>query len=269
MTWRLIARHDGRTTVEQWSVKLLLGFLVFVVMLSGYVYPVFGAQPITTGRFPGFVSGSLTTLVPFVGMLLSYGAVVGARESGAIRLSLSLPLSRGDLVLGKLLSRAGLLTGTLLASLLGAGALVVYPFGELEPWRFLGFLILTVLFGLVWTALGVAVSVAVSTKRRALVLGFGAVFLFVVVWDAVVGAVRLSLNAAGLVDGELPGVVLFLVGLEPGRVFGRVTTGFVTPGTSPPGPWYLNEWVALALLVLWVAGPLGLAFRRFNGSDIA
>jgi len=269
MTWKIVARQDSSVTVRARSVKLLLGTLAFVVLLAGYIYPVVGTEPISTARFPEFVHGSLTTLVPFVAMLMGYGAVVGERESGSILLSLSLPHSRRDVVFGKLFSRTGLVTVPLVGSLLVAGALVVYPFGELLFWRFLGFVALTVLFAVVWSALGVAVSLMVATRRRALVLGFGLVFLFVIVWDTAADALALGLNAAGVIDGELPDIIQFLVGIEPGHVFGRVTTGFITPDASIGGPWYLNEWVGLVLLVLWAFGPLGLAYRRFNGSDLS
>lgn len=268
MSWQVVARQDVSLTVGTRSVKLLLGALTFVVILAGYIYPVVGSAPVTTARFPAFVSGSLTTLVPFVAILTSYGAVVSERESGSILLSLSLPHSRRDVFVGKLCSRAGLVAATLVVSLLAAGVLVVYPFGQLFLWRFLGFVMLAALFALVWSGLGLAVSLAVSTRRRALVLGFGLVFLFVVVWDTVTTALRFGLNAAGLVDGELPGVLRFLAGVEPANVFGRVTTGFITPDASVAGPWYLNEWVALVLLALWAVGPLGLAYVRFERSDL-
>jgi len=269
MTWAVIARQDWSVTVETRSAKVLLGLLVSVVVLAGYIYPVGAAEPVTTARFAPFVLEGLRFAMPFVAVLLTYGAVVDERESGSILLSLSLPHSRRDVVLGKFLSRTGLVTAATVGSMLVAGALVVYPFGELVLGRFLLFLCLTVLFAVVWCGLGLAVSLAAATRRRALVGGFGLVFLFVVVWDTAVDALTLGLNAAGLVDGELPGAVQFLVGLEPSLVFERATTGFVLPGESVAGPWYLGEWVALLALVLWVVGPLGLAFLRFDGSDLS
>jgi ABC-2 type transport system permease protein len=269
MTWRHIARRDGTLTIRARSVKLLLGAMVTVVLLAGYIYPIAGTEPFTTARFPGFVISALTTLVPFVGVLTSYGAIVGDRESGAIRLSLSLPLSRRGLVLGKTAGRAGLVIGALVGSLLVAGALVVYPFGELAPLRFLGFLALAALFGMIWSGLGIAVSLAAATRRRALVLGMGLVFLFVIVWDAMSEALSLGLEAAGVIDGQLPDALQFVLGLTPGRVLERATTGLITPGTGVEGPWYLGGWVALGLLALWAVVPLGLAYRRFEGSDLA
>lgn len=271
MSWQTIARQDLSLTVQSTLVKLLLGLLMTVVLMAAYVYPtpVVGAENVTTAHFPGYVVGTLTSLVPFVAMVLSYSAVVGQRESGSIRLSLSLPQSRLDVVLGKFCSRAGLLVAVLAASLVGAGVLVVYPLGELVLLRFLGFILLTALFGLVWSGLGIAASLAVSTRRRALVLGFGLVFLFVIVWGIVENALTEGLTRAGVISGSLPGPVQFLIGLEPGHVFTRVTTGFIVPDASVSGPWYLNEWVSLFLFVAWLVGPLGLAYLRFNGADLS
>jgi ABC-2 type transport system permease protein len=207
--------------------------------------------------------------MPFVATLLTYGAVAGERDSGSILLSLSLPHSRRDVVLGTFACRAGLVASVTVASMLGAGALVVYPFGELVLGRFLLFLGLTVLFGAVWCGLGLAVSLLAATRRRALVLAFALLFLFVVVWESGIAALQLGLNAVGIVDGELPGVAQFVVGLEPSLLLERATTGFVLSGESVAGPWYMGEWVALGFLVLWVVGPLGLAFFRFDGSDLS
>lgn len=268
MTWQVIARRDGRVTAGAKSVQILLSLVVFTVLLAGYLYPMLGTEPITTARFSGFAQGLLTTLVPFVGTMLGYNAVVSDRESGAIRLSLSLPQSRRDLVLGTYASRTGLLTGALLAALALAGALVVYPFGDLVFAPFLVYVVLTLAFGAVWSGLGIAVSLAVSTGRRALVVGFTLLFTFVIVWDTLEQALVLGLNAAGIVNDPRPAAVRVLFSLEPGRVFARTTSGFVDPSRTVGAAWYLNEWLALALLAGWVVGPIGLAYLRFSRSDL-
>jgi len=269
MSWRVIARTDMAETVRPRSVKLLLGLPVATILLGAYVYPVLGSDPITTARFTGFISGWLTPIVSLVGVLLGYNAVVGKRESGAILLSLSLPHSRSDVVFGTLVSRAGLLGGVLVGALaLGAG-LVVYPFGSFTPLRFTGFVLLTAAFGVVWIGLGVAASLSVATKKRAFVVAFGLFFLFTIVWDGVASALELGLTEVGLASGDNPAPVEFLLAVEPGRVFQRVIDGFLNPGASVDGAWYLSEWLALGLLALWLVVPVGLAYHRFNGSDLS
>jgi ABC-2 type transport system permease protein len=268
MTWTVVARQDSRSVFGERSVKLLLGLLATAIVLAGYLYPILGRGPPTTARFGGFAVGWLTTVVPLVGLLLGYNAIAGDRESGAIRLSLSLPHSRRDLLVGAFLGRAGLVAVTSVAALVVAGVLVVYPFGALALPRFLLFVGLVVVFGAVWTGLGVAVSVAVATRRRALVSAVALFFLFVFVWDPAAGALEAGLTALGVLDGGLPGPARFVVGITPDAAFERVTTGFVDPGASVDGPWYMGPWVAVVLLVAWLVVPLELAYRRFAGGDL-
>ena len=269
MTWRTIARQDSETTLQSRSVKYLLGLLGFGILLAAYLYPVTAPDPITTARFTGYVTGWLTTLVPLVGVLLGYNAVVSERESGALLLSLSLPYSRADVLLGKLASRTGLVAATMLSALVGGGALVVYPFGELELVRSLSFVGLALLYGALWTGLAVAVSLSVATKRRALVLSVGALVLFVFFWGTLRGLLEVGLVAAGVVEEGLPDAVQFLFNLSPNRAFVLLTDGFIDPGASVGGPWFLGEWAALAVFLVWLVGPLGFAWLRFAGRDLS
>jgi ABC-2 type transport system permease protein len=269
VAWRTVARTDRGVTIGPRLVKILLALPALAILAAGYAYPVFGEEPHTTARFAGYATGWFTGVVPFVGVLLGYNAVVSERESGAILLSLSLPQSRADVVLGKLASRAGLLGGAMLVALVISGWLVVYPFGTLDLLPFLGFVLVTLGYAAIWVGLGVAASLSVSTKQRALVIAGGLFFLFVVVWDGVTAALELGLGGAGVIGDDTPGALRFVFGLDPGSVFSRVIDGFIDPGASVGGPWYLGEWAALVLFVLWTVAPIGLAYRRFAGRDIA
>lgn len=269
MTWQVIARQDSETTLQSKSVKYLLGLLGFGILFAAYLYPVTAPDPITTARFTGYLNGWLTTLVPLVGVLLGYNAVVSERESGALLLSLSLPHSRDDVLLGKFLSRAGLVGATMLVALVLAGALVVYPYGDLEIVRSLAFVGLALLFGVLWTGLAVAVSLSVATKRRALALSIGALLVFVFFWGTLRDLIEVGFAAAGLAENGLPDAIQFVFSLSPNQAFTHITDGFINPGASVGGPWFLSEWVALVVFVVWLVGPLGLAWRRFAGRDLS
>jgi len=268
MAWRTVARTDRGVTIKPRLVKLLLALPALAILAAGYTYPMFTDEPHTTAHFSGYATGWFTGIVPFVGILLGYNAVVSERESGAILLSLSLPQSRADVVLGKLASRAGLLGGVMLAALVIAGWLVVYPFGTLDLLPFLGFVLVTLAYAGTWIGLGVAASLSVATKQRALLIAGGLFFLFVVVWEGITGAIELGLSGAGVIGDDTPGVLEFVFTLDPGSVFSRVVDGFIDPGASVSGAWYLGEWAALLLFVLWLVGPIGLAYRRFAGRDL-
>jgi ABC-2 type transport system permease protein len=269
MTWQLIARQDGRTTLQSRSVKYLLGLLGLGILFAAYLYPVAAPDPITTARFTGYVTGWLTTLVPLVGVFLGYNAVVSERESGALLLSLSLPHSRADVLVGKLASRVGLVGATMLAALVAGGALVVYPFGDLEIVRSLAFVGLALLYGGLWTGLAVAVSLSVATKRRSLLVSVGALVLFVFFWGTLRGLLEVGLVAAGVVEDGLPEAAQFVFNLSPNRAFVLLTDGFIDPAGDVGGPWYLGEWVAVPVFLLWLVGPLAVAWLRFAGRDLS
>ncbi len=269
MNWRPVARHEAGVLRSTRSFRYLLGALVATVLLSAYVYPVIGTPPYSTARFTGFLAGSLTGLLAFVGVLVGYGAVAGDRESGALRLSLSLPRSRLDVAVGTFLGRAGVLAGVLVAAMAGAGVLVVYPYGQLVVGPFLAFVGVAILYGSLWTGIGLAVSMAVATKRRALIVAFGLVLLLAVAWEPAVGLLEYGLTRAGLGTDGLPRTLKMLIGLVPGAAFERVVTSLLDPGAPPSGPSALGGVTSLGVLALWTIGPLGAGYWRFARSDLA
>lgn len=99
-------------------------------------------MPITTSRFGVFVGGWVGSLLAPIGVLFGYGAIAREHESGALRLALSMPHSRSTLVLGRFIGRAGVLSATTIVGMAIAGILVVYPYGTLQPLRFLAFVLL-------------------------------------------------------------------------------------------------------------------------------
>ncbi len=267
MSWLVIARQEAWLTATARSVRLLAGLLVLVCAVGAYVFPVFDPGPHTTAHFGGYVSGWLGTLVPLIGLVVGYNAVVGERRSGALALSLSLPHGRRDVVFGKLLGRLAPVVAAIVAGALIAGALVVYPFGELALAPFLAFVGATITLGVVYTALGVAISTFVATKTRATVAAFG-VYVLVVVWTELEAAIELALASIGSPGEGVPTAVEVLLALEPTTAYDRIVAGAIDPAGSVGDAWYLDEWVALALLVLWATVPLAIAYRRFAGVDL-
>lgn len=266
--WRIIATQDGHLTVGSRSVKFLISVLAFGVLLLGYLYPIQGTNPTTTAHFTGFVTEWITLVTPVIGILLGYNAVVSERESGSLKLSLVLPHSRKDIVLGKLLGRTVPLVTGLGAALILAGALVVYPFGELLLLNFAVFVLVAICYAILWVSIGLAVSISVSSKRRALVSGFAIPTVFVYGLDTIERAVRVGLSSTGVTSGELPLGVQFVFGMTPGRGFTRVVDGLTDPAVSVDGPWYLSEWTGLLAIGIWTVVPLGVGYRRFKRSDL-
>lgn len=267
MTWRVIARRDWRLLLDARLPKIALVGLIAVVSIAAYVYPLLGTEPITTSRFGPFVSGWLGGVLPAIGVLFGYGAIAREHESGALRLALSMPHDRSTLVLGRFVGRAGVFATAIVVGMAIAGVLVVYPFGTLHPLRFLALVLLTVAHGALWVGIGVAASTLVTTNRQALVLAVVALFVLVIVWDAVTAGAEAGIVAAGITGGSLHTAVRIGAQLDPGSAFETLVTALAVSDPNA-GAWYDGPTLALPVFVGWLFGPLSLAILRFKWRDL-
>lgn len=277
MSWTTIARMDYEAATSSRVVRWLLGLLALVCILSGYMFPLEASDPITTRTFVdyGTLQNGLDYLLPLIGILLGYGAIVDERRSGQLALLLSMPYSRRDLVVGTFLGRVLAFASTLVIALVVAGALVVYPFGSLSLGWYLGFVALTVLYGTIFTGIALAISLLTRSKFLAAASAFGVYALFVLFWGSVRTGLEQGLATLGVANGELPDWLLFVYGAEPVTLYERIVTGFFVPGDAGTGSafgsdaaWYLHEWIALLLFVAWAIVPVTIGYLRFKNADL-
>lgn len=205
-------------------------------------------------------------LVPLIALMLSYDALVGEAERGTLLLLLAYPVSRRQVVAGKLLGHAGLLAVAVVAGY-GVAALALALLGEADAAGWRAFALLTassVLLGAAFLGIGYVASGLVAERGTAAGLVVAAWLLFVLLFDLVL----LAVLAAGEGRGVSPGLFAALLLLNPADVFRllnlsavpevRTMAGLVGVAAPP-------VWVLLAALLAWVAGPVALAgwvFRR-------
>jgi ABC-2 type transport system permease protein len=268
-----VARKELRDVWGSRRTRWLLYAVAFTFVAGGYVTPLSGFPEPSSGDYASFVVGSAALVVPLVGLLLGHRTIVGERASGEMALLLSLPYDRLDVVVGKFLARAGALAAAIAVGVLGGAALVNYPFGSFEAGTVLAYLFGTVLYGVAFVGVGLAISTATTSTAVASSAAFGVFFLFVAVWSRLRGAFTAALDYLGLADGQMPDWALFLYGAEPGMLYRRLVDGFFAgvergPYLGPDAPWYLGEWAAAALLAVWALGPATIGYLRFRSTDL-
>jgi len=270
MAWRTIAKKDVREVTDSRTLTWGLGLLVLVCVLGGYVMPINADDP-TTADFPTYMADAVGLLVPLLGILLGYNAIVEERSSGRLALLLGLPHSRRDVVLGKLVGRAVPLAAAIALGVAVGGALVVYPFGSIVPGALVGYVAVTLLLGLAFLGIGLAISTLTTSRQLASASAFGAFFAFVIVWPELRLPLERGMESLGLADGGLPDPVLFVHGLEPSLCYDRVVEGFFADDPGGPyadGPWYLGPELALLALLGWATGPIAIGYYRFQVTDL-
>lgn len=275
--WRTVARKEIRGLFTGRTPKVGVGLVAAVFVFGGYITPTTVSEPgvttVTLVDLDRFLRDVVVFLVPLFGLLLGYRAVAGERERGQLALVLSFPFSRADIVLGKALGRGSVLGATLTAGILGAAALVEYPFGTVAVDTLAVYLGATLLYGAAFFAVGIGLSTVTASTRRATVLAFGTFFLSTVAWPGLRGYFLDGLQYVGLAGDSLPDWARFVYGAEPTLLYGRVMDAFVAdvargPYLGPSAPWYLGGGPAVVLLVGWVVAPAVAGYVRFRRTDL-
>lgn len=251
---------------NRWVLAVALVFAAFSLAIA-YAG---GAQQGTVGlRSLEFTVASLVSLaiylVPLIALLLGFDAIVGERERGSLDLLLALPITSGELLVGKYLGLAGALALATLGGLAAVGAVLARASGAAALFHYGGFVLSTLLLGLAFLSIAVLISAVARDRARASGLAIAVWFLFVLVFDlALLGA----LVATGGHYGG--GVFPWLLLLNPADVF-RILNVFSLDevrnlyGVASIVPDVLGErWLLGAAMAAWIAGPLALANWRFS-----
>jgi len=251
---------------NRWVLAVALVFVVFslVIAYAG------GAQQGAVGlRSIEFTIASLVSLViylvPLIALLLGFDAIVGERERGSLDLLLALPITRGELLLGKYLGLAAALALAMLAGLAAVGGVLWQQFGRAGLFHYAGFVGSALLLGLAFLSLAVALSVVARDRTRASGLAIMLWFFFVLVFDLLLlGALVAS---GGSYGGE---AFPYLLLLNPADVF-RILNVFSLDDmrslyglTSIVPPALANPWLMAVAMLAWIVAPLGLASWRFK-----
>lgn len=222
-------------------------------------------------------------LVPVTGLVVSIKSITRERELGSIRILLSLPHSRAEVILGKFLGRSALLTTAILAGFVPAGIVLGLRLDGISMVDWSMLTLVTVLFGIAFVGVGIGVSALVKTETRATVAGL-ATFVLLFAWQWILNYVNSELDLLAT-DGN---AYLFIQRFHLLNVFSDITAALqslytdgipsasvvvprrISAGsvTVDPQPFYLDHWFAFAILALWIIVPLAIGYWRFERTDL-
>ena len=252
---------------NRWVAIAIVMMVVFSVVLSAA-----GSAPIGTlgaDRLSVTVA-SLTSLavylVPLVALLMSFDAIAGEVERGTLPLLLTYPLSRIEVILGKLAAHLAIIA---LAVTLGYGsaalaAAIVDPGsarGLPALWRLIWS---SVLLGMTFLAVGYALS-ALSRRPS------GAAGLAIALWLVAIVLYDLGLLAAVVVDNGgafTTSAFPWLLIANPAdafRLYNLSASAATAAASGLSGAAHtIPAWQALLSLILWPFAALALALAAFR-----
>lgn len=182
----VLARQELRITLRTRWVQIFA--LVFGVLTIAISY--FGMVTSIVVGFEGFTrtTASLLNLVLYLVPMLALAAATSSfsGDKGAAEFLFSQPVSRTEVLLGKIV---GLFASLAVAVIFGfgvSGFVIAAQSGTDGILRYLGFIILTLLLLLTFLCLGAFASIVSESRTRALGIALAMWFAFVLFYDLVV-----------------------------------------------------------------------------------
>jgi ABC-2 type transport system permease protein len=280
MSWAVVARkdfNDARRSRSLWALSAV--FLFLAVLFAGlytYIPELSGdAEEISSIGLMAFLSSPVAIFVAVAALVLAYKSVAGETESGSGKLLLSLPNTRRDVLLGKIVGRTSVLAIPVVVGLLAMLAIVFATNVVFDPLEYALFSVVTLLFVLVYVTLYVGISATTSSTSRAATLSVLALVILEFAWDIVPIGVWIVISGFQFPDALLTGdvaampeLVAFLANLPPGQAYLNAIGGVLSGSVSGSGPWYLSQGFSVVILALWAVVPALIGYRRYEAADL-
>jgi Cu-processing system permease protein len=216
--------HDGLR--NRWVMSISL---IFALLATGLAY--FGAAASGQAGFTN-LSTTLVSLaslavfvIPLIALMLAYDGVVGEDESGTLLLLMTYPLSRWQLVLGKMLGHWMIMAFSTIIGF-GLSAIIMGLFADNTTWSeliipYAFFITFAILLGWIFIAIATMISASVAEKSKAAGVALIVWFVFVFMFD--LSLLGLLVGTEGNVNAEL---FPYLLLLNPTDVFRLIIINF-------------------------------------------
>ena len=274
-----VAEKDFRDAIR--SRLMIVVAVMFVAFTGGGVLLATTAGgPVSLGIL-GAISalrGGTAIFIPIIALGIAYRAIAGEQASGSLKLLLSLPNSRLDVVLGKFLGRAAVVTVAIVigfVSMLLAAALTVDQ--GIQPEVIVVFMLSALLLAIVFISIAVSVSAFTNSTFAAAIGSFSFFMLFQFAWDGLIFLIRYLINGRDVSNfpSETPDWVEVVTVLNPQAgwtqadrwLVDRVADSQEAQQTSADA-FYLEPWFGFVVLALWIVLPLVVGYLRFESADL-
>lgn len=274
MTLSVVARKDFQDAVRSkllWALSAL-----FVLFAAGIAYAYatidfFRNGPLSVLGLVNFIQAPTSVFVAVAAVAVGYRAIAGERETGSAKLLLSLPHSRRNVLLGKVVGRTGVLAVPILIGFAIAALVVLALYNEIAVAEYVAYLVATLLYALAFVSITVGISATTGSTTLAGVGAFGFWAVFYFLWNYILLLVYyvvsgFTLNAR--VFASPPDWFRFLLQITPSSGYGSALVALTSQSAPGTDVFYAQGWFGFVVLAFWIVVPLAVGYWRFDAADL-
>lgn len=267
MSWLTIAKKDFSETLS--SKKLWIIIIVFgiVTMFSVYLPKLFLKEStlVTNPEKMGFNAAFefAKILVPITALVASYLSITGEKESKSIKMLLGAGHTRGEIVLGKTISRnltviLGITLGFITSIIL---TIIVYDTTIIN--QLILITILSAYLGFSYVGIAIGISQITKTRKKAIILATTTFILFTIIWREIPSLINMIFPGSGLTNVKAIISVISPTSAfnELGKIIFQTNPGYIN---SP----ILSKYFLAAILAAWGTIPIIIGYIKFKKEDL-
>lgn len=276
MTLSVVAKKDFQDAVRSkllWALSAL--FVLFAAGMA-YLYAQFDLlrppnSPLSALGLINFIQSPTSIFVAVAAVAVGYRSIAGERETGSAKLLLSLPHSRLNVLLGKVVGRTGVLVLPILIGSVIAIVVASALLNEFTVANYVAYIVVTLIYAFAFICITVGISALTGSTMWAAIgaFGFWAVFYFLwtpIMWIALYVANGFSLGAQTFMSP--PGWYRFLSQITPSSGYGSALTALTAQNSPAADVFYAQGWFGFVVLAFWIVVPLALGYWRFDAADL-
>lgn len=240
MSWDVVAKKEFRDALRSkglWALSIVFTAF-FVIPAAGALYFDFqiggpgqdiGMQVLISSVYLNIV----TLFLPLVAIFAGYAAISKERTSGSLKLLLSLPHSRRDVIIGKVVGRCGVVGVPLGGAFLVTALFFVASKITFKPGLFVTFAMFSMVFALVMVAVAVSISGAVKNSTFSIIGNMTYFVSITFFWNLWANSIGDGFwDYLGLTGAANWNLVLFLKLLNPSQAYKTIMNAMVDDGAN-------------------------------------
>jgi len=258
---------------NRWIIALtlvLVGFALSLTLLGSAPGGTVGASPLLVTVVS--LSSLTIFLLPLIGLMLSFDAVVGEVERGTMLLLLSYPVARWQVMTGKFLGHLAILAFATIIGYGTAGCVAAFSGENVDPEAWIAFATMTgssIVLGSAFLAIGYLISTCVRERATAGGIAIGVWLFFVLIYD--MALLGLLVGQGEAISGGIFHALLLANPADAYRLFNlggfeNVATLSGTIGMMADVK--LPAWALGSVQIAWVIVPLCIAGFLFKKKEI-
>ena len=245
-------------------ILLISILIIFFTLASSYAGFYFKSVDVTIGGMLGVVQ----IFMPLIGLMLGYSAIVGEKEKGSLNALIAHPVSRFDIIFGKIIGNGFILSLSIVIGFGIGGIVVAFNVPDFDPLGYVLFILSSILLGLIFLSLSIFFSSFFKTRTRAL---GGAILIWLFFFIIYPLIIQIPLFSEYMdpnfnpISFKFPDWYYGASMISPSSAYSYFISINLFDDTVTS---FINSGSLLGIMFLWFLIPLQLALLIFDKKDI-